>query len=49
MGGFLQDYTFVFKHKTRVENKVADAQPTSNNFGNYERKSDRVREIEKEI
>ena len=25
MGGILQDYTFVLKHKAGVENKVADA------------------------
>ena len=25
MGGFIQDYTFVLKHKAGVENKVADA------------------------
>ena len=25
MGEFLQNYTFVLKHKARVENKIADA------------------------
>ena len=32
---FLQDYTFVLKHKTGVENKIVDALIRCNDFGSY--------------
>ena len=45
---FVQDYTFVLKHKAGVESKVADA-PTCHDFGNYEHISDWIREVKREV